>query len=160
MSLVTATEVRTAAKTSKVGILLQSDTDLDNMITLCQTDLESRTGAKFEETEVEEKVIGHKSPLIQLKYWPVNSVDELLINGSEYTLDDEEVEESTGSIRLSSPPYSATFMYEVSYTTSEPEDVDLAKDVLCTMVLDKIKGRESTVEEGIRKLVKTYIGAI
>jgi hypothetical protein len=160
MALVTATEVKTAAKNSKVGVLLQSNDDIDDMIAICQADLERRTGGIFESREVVEKRIGHRGRLIQLGHYPITSIDELLIDGSAYTLDDEELEEQTGSIILSSPPLTPTYYYQATYTTAIPNDAALAKHTLCLMVLDMIKNRESTVEPLIKRLNRTYIGAI
>ena len=160
MALVTATEVKAAAKNSKVGVLLQSNDDIDDMIAICQADLESRTGGIFESREVVEKRIGHKGRLIQLDHYPITTVDELLIDGSEYTLDDEELEEQTGSILLSSVPTSPTYYYQATYTTAAPADATLAKQTLCLMVIDMIKNQESTVEPLIKRLTRNYIGAI
>jgi len=160
MALVTAAEVKTAAKSAKVGILLQSDSDLESMIAICQADLERQTGGIFDAREIVEKRIGHRGSLIQLGHYPITSVDELLIDGSEYVLDDEELEEETGSILLSSVPITPTYYYQATYTTLEPSDAALAKQTLCTMVLDRIKNRDSTVEKEIKQLSRNYIGAI
>jgi hypothetical protein len=160
MALVTAAEVKAAAKNAKAGVLLQSNDDLDDMIAICQADLERRTGGIFDAQEIVEKRIGHEGRLIQLGHYPITTVDELLIDGSEYTLDDDELEEQTGSILLSSVSTSPTYYYQATYTTAIPNDAELAKDVLCRMVLDKIKNRESTVETDIQRLRRFTIGAI
>jgi gamma-glutamylcyclotransferase (GGCT)/AIG2-like uncharacterized protein YtfP len=159
MSIVTADDVKTAAKNYKVGILLQNDTTLESMITLCQADLERRTGRIFEEREVVEKKIRLNTKLIQLDHYPVKTIDTLLLDGSLYTLDDEELEEATGTILLSQRPvndYTAT----ITYTTATPTNAVIAKDVLCRMVLDRVKNRDSTVEQEIKSLQTNLIGAI
>jgi hypothetical protein len=159
MSLVTADDVKAAAKTYKVGILLQDNTTIESMIALCQADLERRTGAIFEEREITEKKIRLNTRLIQLDHHPIKTIDSLLLDGSPYTLDDEELEEATGTILLSRKPsydYTAT----ITYTTDIPSNALVAKDILCRMVLDKIKNRDSTVEKEIKSLQQNFIGAI
>lgn len=159
MSLVTADDIKAAAKTYKVGILLQDNTTLENMIALCQVDLERQTGGIFEEREITEKKISLNTRLIQLDHYPIKTIDSLLLDGSPYTLDDEELEEATGTILLSRKPsydYTAT----ITYTTDIPANAPVAKDVLCRMVLDKIKNRDSTVEKEIKSLQQNFIGAI
>lgn len=164
MALVTATEVRTAAKTYRTGILFQSDDDIDELIVICQEDLERQTNGIFDEREVIESEIGKNGRLIQLGHYPVKSIDELLINGSEYTLSADEYDLQSGSILLSTNPvsgYSSTeYSYQATYTTSPPSDANLAKNVLCRMVLDRIKNRQSSVEMDIKRLKRFLMGVI
>lgn len=160
MALVTATEVRTAARNYRTGILFQSDDDLENLIEICQSDLENRTGHIFEaDREVVEHVIGHTSRVIQLDHYPVKAISELLIDDGAYSLSSDEYSLDTGTIILTSLPYT-DFSYQATYTTTTRNNTPLAKDVLCRMVLDKVKNRESTVEDDMPRLNKTIIGVI
>jgi hypothetical protein len=161
MVLVTATDVKNAARTYHVGILLQSDDDLEDLITLCQSDLERRTGHIFEgDREVVERVIGHNSKVIQLGHYPLTSIDEVLIDNAEYTLDSDEYELGTGTIILTSPPSDLDYTYQVTYTTAARPEEPIAKDVLCRMVLDKVKNRASTVEDDINRLSRVIMEVI
>jgi len=161
MALVTATEVRTAARNYRTGILFQSDDDLESLIEICQSDLENRTGHIFEaDREVVEKEIGHNSKVIQLDHYPIKTIDELLINDAAYTLSSDEYTLDTGTIILTTSPSDISYTYQATYTTNTRNNTPLAKDVLCRMVLDRIKNRDSTVENDMPRLNKTIIGVI
>lgn len=165
MALVTASDVKSAAKTYHVGILLQSNDDLTVLITVCQADLERQTGRVFEEIEKVDSMIGCTGRLIQLDHYPIKSIDEVLIDNSEYDIDSDEYNLQTGQILFSvNPLYSivggSQYSYQVTYTTDIPDDAALAKDILCRMVLDKVKNRESTVTDDIKRLKRTAIGSV